>query len=94
MCLREDIQDHVLRQFKLQEEKQRFDVDGIFVFNQKRVEDQLEVVKPDLKKQGMQLLQKKTMPQLHSLVQQTYHRMAKELSWLEQKTQIFENPGK
>ena len=31
-------------------------------------------------------------PQMHSLVQETYKKMARELSWLHHNTQKYDNP--
>lgn len=85
MCLREDMQDQTIKEFKEQEHR-KLDVDDLTIFNHKRVNAQIDTVLPDMKKQGKAIYAKKTMPQLHSLVQQTYHRMARDLDWLEQKT--------
>ena len=38
-------------------------------------------------------MDKRTHPNLQTLVHNTYVRMAKELAWLEQKTNVFENPA-
>ena len=44
-------------------------------------------------KTGMKLFDKSSHPNLQTLVHQTYQRMAKDLAWLEQKTNIYENPA-
>ena len=42
---------------------------------------------------GMKLFDKSSHANLQTLVHQTYLRMAKDLAWLEQKTNIYENPA-
>jgi len=69
-----------------------FGVDEIFQFQNRRINNDLNTVKTDLKKARKQLLGKKGFPQLQSLVQETYRKMAKDLSWLEHNTYIYENP--
>jgi len=42
---------------------------------------------------GLKLFNKQIHPNLQTLLKATYTRMAKDLAWLEQKTNIFENPA-
>ena len=44
-------------------------------------------------KVGAKLFEKNSHPNLQTLVHNTYLRMAKDLAWLEQKTNTFENPA-
>ena len=87
--MKADIEDRTLNDFN---QSSVFGIDEIFQFQNKRVTNDLNTVKSDLKKQRKQLLGEKNFPQLHSLVQETYRKMAKDLSWLELNTEIYENP--
>jgi DNA-binding transcriptional regulator GbsR (MarR family) len=90
MCLKVEVEDRSLNDFI---KSRVFGVDEIFQFQDKRITRDLNTVKNDLKKQKKQLLSSKGFPQLHSLVQETYRKMARDLNWLEHNTQIYENPA-
>ena len=70
-----------------------FGIDQIFQIESKRVNKALATIKPDLMKVGAKLFEKNSHPNLQTLVHNTYLRMAKDLAWLEQKTNTFENPA-
>lgn len=71
-----------------------FSIDDIYKFQERRVKKQLDTITPSLKRRGNKsALDSKVQPVLTTLVNDTYVRMAKELAWLEQKTNIYENPA-
>ena len=70
-----------------------FDIDAIFKLQKERVDKQIEIVMPALKKKGASVIKSDLATPLTTLVHERYKQMAKELAWIEQKSTIYENPA-
>ena len=70
-----------------------FNIDSIYKLQKARVDKQIEIVMPTLKKKGASVLKTDLPTPLTTLVHERYRQMAKELAWIEQKSSIYENPA-
>lgn len=82
-----------IREEDLIKNSEDLSIDDIFIQHANKINQQLQDVIPAIRAQGESVFQKETLPSLTVLLHEIQVKQARDLAWLEQKTNIFENPA-